>query len=137
MSATDRWQRWQKIAIDQLTYALNLFLALTIAVMGYWFSLLRDAQFMPATAAKCFMLLSFVTLAVSAVCGLACVLCRMYDFRGTARRARRAPQAPSPQELRQLDRLTLRLFCARVVGFGLGVALLTVALLQTYGGRLC
>ena len=137
MGASDRSHRWHKIAIDQLTYGLNLFLALTIAALGYWFSLLRDAQFMPSTAAKRFMLSSFVILAFSAVCGLVCVLCRMYDFRGTARRARGAPQAPSRQELRQLDRWTLRLFCAHVVGFGLGVALLTVALLQTYGGRLC
>ena len=44
MKETDRFQRWQKIAIDQLTYALNLFLALTIAVLAYWFSLLRDVM---------------------------------------------------------------------------------------------
>lgn len=136
MSATDRAQRWQKIAIDHFTYTLNLFLALTIAVLGYWFELLRDAQFMQETGAKCFLLSSFVTLAISAVCGLTCVVCRMRDFRGTAQRARGTQEAPSRQELRGLGRCTRCLFHVHVVGFGLGVALLTVALLQTYGDRL-
>ena len=51
---TGRFQRWQKIAIDQLTYALNLFLVLTVATLGYWFSLLRDPGFMPSATAKSF-----------------------------------------------------------------------------------
>ena len=33
MKEADRFQRWQKIAIDQLTYALNLFLALTMVLL--------------------------------------------------------------------------------------------------------
>ena len=135
MSATDRFERWQKIAIDQLTYALNLFLALTIAVFGYRFSLLRDAEFMRETSAKCLMS-SFVTLAISGVCGLACVVCRMRDFRGTAQRVRGAPEARSRQELHGLGRWTWRLFYVHVVGFGLGVALLTIALFRTYADRL-
>lgn len=135
MGATDRFQRWQKIAIDQLTYALNLFLALTIAVLGYWFSLLQNAEFMRATA-KCFMSSSLAMLSISAVSGLACVLCRMCNFRGTAQRARHAPKARSRQELRQLGRWTWCLFYVHVVGFGLGVGLLTIALLYAYGDRL-
>lgn len=122
--------------MDQFTYTLNLFLALTVAVLGYWFSLLRDAEFMRATGAKCILLSSFVTLAISAFCGLTCVVCRMRDFRGTAQRARGALEAPSRQELRGLGRCTRCLFNVHVVRFGVGVALLAVALLQTYGHRL-
>ena len=48
----DRFQRWQKIAIDQLGYALNLILALTIATLGYGFGLLRDEKFIPRSSAK-------------------------------------------------------------------------------------
>lgn len=136
MSATDRFQRWQKTAIDQLTYALNLFLALTITTLGYWFSLLRDSGFMQATPAKGLMLSSFVALATSAVCGLACVVCRMSDFRGTAQRARGGRTAQSLQRLRGLGRWTWCLFYVHVCGFGLGVALLATTLFCTYGGRL-
>ena len=132
----DRSQRWQKTAIDQLTYTLNLFLALTIAVLGYGFSLLRDDEFMQEVAAKCFMLSSFVALAVSTVCGLACVVCRMRDIRGTAQRARVTEGAPSRRELRGLGDWTWRLFYSHVLLFGLGVVLLATTLFRTYGDRL-
>ena len=92
--------RWQKIAIDQLTYALNLFLVLTVATLGYWFSLLRDEGFMPAATGKCFMLLSCLALAGSVICGLVCVVCRTWDFKGTARRARGRCDAPTRDERR-------------------------------------
>lgn len=136
MNETGRFQRWQKIAIDQLTYALNLFLALTIAVLAYWFSLLRDDGFMPGATAKCLMLLSLLALAVSVVCGLVCVVLRLIDFRGTAQRARGKEDAPGRDELRGLGRRTWNLFYVHLVGFGVGVILLAIALLLTYGGRL-
>ena len=136
MNETNRFQRWQKLAIDQLTYALNLFLTLTIAVLAYWFSLLRDDGFMPGATAKCLMLLSLVALAVSVVCGLVCVVSRLIDFRGTARRARGKEDAPSRDELRGLGRLTWSLFYILLAGFGVGVSLLATALLLTYCGRL-
>ena len=133
---TDRFQRWQKIAIDQLTYALNLFLVLTVATLGYWFSLLRDEGFMPAATGKCFMLLSFLALAGSVICGLVCVVCRTWDIKGTARRARGGCDAPTRDELRGLGHWTWGLFYAHLVGFALGVGLLVVALFLTYGGRI-
>ena len=136
MKETDRFQRWQKIAIDQLTYALNLFLALTIAVLAYGFSLLRDDAFMLGNSAKCFLLLAFLGLAASVVCGLVCVVVRLNNFRGTARRARGKEDAPSRDELRGLGRLTWRLFYVHLTGFGVGVTFLTIALLLTYGSRL-
>lgn len=136
MSGVDRFQRWQKIAIDQLTYALNLFLVLTIAVLGYWFSLLQDAEFMREIADKRFMLSSFLALAVSVVCGLACVLCRLRDFRGTAQRARGRAKAPSHEELSGLGCWTWTFFYLHVIGFGFGVALLATVLFRTYCDRL-
>ena len=100
MNEATPFQRWQKIAIDQLTYALNLFLVLTIATLGYWFSLLRDEGFMPSATAKCFMLLSFLALAGSVICGFVCIVCRTWDFKGTAQRARDENDAPPRDELR-------------------------------------
>ena len=136
MNETTRVQRWQKIAIDQLTYALNLFLVLTIATLGYWFSLLRDEGFMPSATAKCFMLLSFLALAGSVVCGLVCIVCRTWDFKGTAQRARGKDDAPTHDELCGLGHVTWGLFYAHLVGFALGVVLLVVTLFLTYGGRI-
>ena len=133
---TNRFQRWQKIAIDQLTYALNLFLVLTIATLGYWFSLLGDETFMPGAVAKCFLWLSFMALASSVICGLVCVVCRTWDFRGTARRARGRSDTPTRDELRGLGHVTWGLFYGHLAGFAIGVMLLTVTLFMTYGGRI-
>ena len=132
----DRFIRWQKIAIDQLSYALNLVFTLTIATLGYWFALLKDKDFTPGCSARCAMLLSFLTLALSAICGLACVLTRLRDFRGTAKRARSAPDAPAQDELRGLGTITWGLFYIQVFSFALGVAAIAIALLLTYGSKL-
>jgi hypothetical protein len=133
---TSRFIRWQKIAIDQLSYALNLVLALTVATLGYWFTLLKDKEFAPGPSAKCAMLLSLTALLASTVSGVVCVLCRLWDFRGTARRVGGHPEAQTTEELRGLGRTTWQLFYAHVTLFALGVAALAMALLLTYGGKL-
>jgi 4-hydroxybenzoate polyprenyltransferase len=132
----DRFIRWQKIAIDQLSYAVNLVSALAIATLGYWFALLKDKDFTPGCSARCAMLLSFFTLALSAVCGLACVLNRLRDFRGTAQRALDADEAPTRDKLRGLGTITWGLFYTQVFSFALGVAAIAIALLLTYGSKL-
>lgn len=132
----DRSQRWQRITIDHLTYVLNFFLTLTIAILGYWCSLLRDEGFTLGAIAKCFMLLSFLALAVAVICGFACIFCRIWDFRGTAQRARGKADAPSRDKLRRLGSLTWGLFYVHLIGFALGVGLLVVTLFFSYGCRI-
>jgi polyferredoxin len=133
---TGRFQRWQKIAVDQLSYALNLIFTLSIAALGYCFSLLRDGAFKPGVSAKCTMLLAIASLAASAFCGLACIINRLWDFRGTAQRARGREDAPTQDELRGLGRRTWVLFYCHCAMFSLGVVALAIALLLTYSGKL-
>ena len=133
---SSRFVRWQKIAIDQLTYALNLILTLDVAALGYWFVLLRDKDFWPGSSAKCATLLSLLALFTSTTCGLGCVFNRLRDFRGTAQRARERGEAPTQDDLRELGRLTWGLFCTHLVGFAVGVAALGLAILLTAGGKL-
>jgi len=47
--------------------ALNLILTFTVAVIGYWFGLLRDDKFLPSAPAKCSLLISGLLLAVTAL----------------------------------------------------------------------
>jgi hypothetical protein len=82
------------------------------------------------------MLLSLSALAFAAIFGITCVLSRLRNFRGTARRARNDPNAPAKESLDDLGRVTWFLFYALVITFALGVAALAVALLLTYGGKL-
>ena len=135
-SNRERRVRWQKIAIDQLGYSLNLILTFAIAALGYGFVLLKDKDFTPGSSAKGALILSLSALAISAFCGLTCVIVRLLDFRGTARRASSHPDAPNQDDVRVLDRATVRLFYGHVVAFALGVAALAATLLLTYGGKL-
>jgi hypothetical protein len=132
----DKCQRWRKIAIDQFGYALNLTLTFTIATLGYCFVLLKDKDFVPTPSAKCAMILSLGAHALSAIFGFICVLNRLWDFRGTARRACNHPNAPTKDELRDLGDRTWILFCVQLVAFGIGVVALAVTFLLTYGGKL-
>lgn len=136
-----RW--WRKILIDQLGYAINLVLTLTVAALAYWFSLLRDSAFRPSGAPSTWlfsqqgwMVVSFFALGFAALCGLACVLNRLSDFRGTAQRVLKHPDAPEKWELRLRGRVTWWLFRLELVGFALGIAALAMSLLLTYGGKL-
>ena len=130
--------RWQKIAIDQLGYAVNLVLTFAVAALGYWFVLLRDKDFAPGASARCMLLLSFMALAGSAIAGLVCILNRLRDFRGTARRARSESdgEKPAKEYLDGLGRVTWVLFYFQAVSFAVGIVFLAVALLLTDGGKL-
>jgi hypothetical protein len=128
--------RWQKIAIDQLGYTLNLTFTLTIAALGYCFVLLRDRDFIPGHLAKCAQFLAVVLLSISALSGFLCILNRLWDIRGTAQRAKRDPEAPSRDDLRGLGRGTWRLFHCHAVAFAAGVVSQAVALLLMYGYKL-
>lgn len=132
----ERFIRWQKIAIDQLGYALNLIFTLAVAGLAYFFSLLRDKTFVPGSSAKCALILGFVALSVAAICGLLCTLNRLRDFRGTAQRAHNSQDAPTQDDLRALGRLTWWLFYVLIASFGVGILALAIALLLTYGGKL-
>jgi hypothetical protein len=128
--------RWQKIAIDQLGYTLNLIFTLTIATLSYSFVLLKDKDFIPGSSAKCAVLMALWFLSVSAVSGFFCILNRLRDIRGTARRAKRDPEAPSRDELRGFGRSTWYLFHCHAFTFAAGVASQAAALLLTYGYKL-
>jgi len=132
----DRFIRRQKIAMDQLSYAQNLVLTFTVAALGYWFGVLKDKDFIPGSSAKSAMLLSLFFLSVSAICGPACVLTRLHDFRGTARRARNHINAPLKETLDVIGRATWRLFYSQYATFALCIAAIAAALLLTYGGTL-
>ena len=132
----DRSQRWQKIAIDQLGYALNLVLAFTVAGLAYCFALLKDPGFIPGSSAKVWTKVSLLALTLAATFGLACVVNRLWDFRNTARRARKESEAPTVEEGRIRGKATWCLFYAELFVFAVGMFSLALALWLTYGSRL-
>jgi ABC-type amino acid transport system permease subunit len=111
-------------------------LTFAIAALGYCFALLKDKDFSPACSARVFMILSMLTLALSAFFGFLCAIIRLKDFQGTARRACNHPEKPSKEAMRDLDDLTWRLFYLQLFWFAIGTTALAVVLLLTYGGKL-
>ena len=136
MPEEDRAQRWQQIAIDQLGYSLNLTLTYAVAAIGYWFTLLKSSEFNPTDSGKSFMLFSLLALGFSAICGFTCVVNRMMDFRGTAKRARGDSDAPTKEHLQGFGMRSWVLFYIHLAGFALGVILMATSMLLTYGGKL-
>jgi hypothetical protein len=136
MVSNDRFQRWQKIAIDQLGYALNLLLTFSVAALAYCFTLMKDKDFAPSTNASYALVIALITLGISALTGILCVLNRLWDFRLTARRARNDPQAPTREEMNVISATTWFLFHALTVTFGLGILSLGVVIVITYGSKL-
>ncbi len=132
----DRFQRWQKITLDQMGYALNLILTFALAGLGYWFALLKDRDFCPTPTARSMFLICLVALSICAIAGFASVLNRLRDFRMTTRRAGHDPLAPSLEEVRRIGRVTWWLLFFQIVTFGIGTLFLAVTLLLTYGGKL-
>jgi hypothetical protein len=133
---SDKCQRWRKIAIDQLSYTLNLTLTFAIASLGFWFALLKDKDFNPVSIAKFFMWASLLSLVFSAFFGFVCALGRLWDFRGTAQRACNYPGAPTKDELRDLGKTTWTLLYLQLGGFAIGVIALALAVLLTCGEKI-
>lgn len=83
-----------------------------------------------------FMLFALIALGVSATCGLICVVNRLWDFRGTARRARNHPGAPAKEHLDGLGKRSWALFYMQWAAFFVGILFFAAALLARYRGNL-
>jgi ABC-type uncharacterized transport system permease subunit len=132
----DRFQRWQKITLEQMGYTLNLILTFAIGGLGYCFVLLKDSEFYPTPTARCTFLISMVSLSICAVAGFMSIFTRLWDFRMTTRRAHNDPLAPSLEEVRLFGKITWCLLFLQVGTFATGMLFLGITLFLTYGSKL-
>jgi hypothetical protein len=120
--------RWQSIRITQLTYSVNLILALAVGVLGFQVALLLNDKFNPISWQKCAFSVSMFLLFLSVALGIWCVINRLMAFRATAKAARMSEDekpAEGSQPYRdlyeKLDKKTWRLFWWQVGTFGVGI----------------
>ena len=135
--------RWQSIAIGQLTYAVNLVLALSVATLGFQITLLLNDKFIPVSWQKCAFSLSLLLLSISVIVGIFVVVNRLRDFRATKETARLREDHASPATIepyrtlsRKLGNWTWTLFWWQLSTFGAGVVLATIAVLASVGHKL-
>lgn len=140
--ADDRYNRWQGLAIAQLSVAIALISGLSVAGLGIGVSLLQNDKFMPSSTLKCAFAWSMFLLLLAALLSCAAVITRLLDFRLTARKVRKDknPEYEKPLILFQLGpdaygRLTWGLFWLSSSFFLLGVILLVVFIAGAYAHR--
>ena|SRR5271157_3485968 len=141
--ATERFVRWQRYSIAQLTFALNLFLGLSGASLAFGISLLREEGFCPPRFSRWTFSVGLVALTASVLGGCAAVVSRVLDFRFTARTVR-ADENEDPEDeaavyryrSKVLGRLTWRLFWFELCSFLVGAIGIMSGLFARYGHKL-
>ncbi|WP_139042191.1 hypothetical protein [endosymbiont of Riftia pachyptila] len=135
--------RWQGRSLEYLSYAINLFLGLSIAAIGFEMSLLQNTEFNLAGWQKCIFSLSLLSLVVASGLGVACVLNRVKDFRDTTAIARKKSKEEYDDELDELREIvgvigtrTRNLFNWQAWLFSIGIFLLVVVMVVFYSNRL-
>ena len=141
--ASDKYTRWQGYAIAQPTFALNLFLGLSIGALAFGISLIRDDAFVLSGCSKIVFGLGLVALALSVVGGCSAVVSRLFDFRYTARKVRADDQLDPEDDAgvykyrsRVLGQVTWWLFGFELLSFLFGLVGLFVGLYSKYKARL-
>lgn len=124
-----RYVRWQGLAIAQLSVAVALVSALSVAGLGAGLALLQNSDFMFALHRKWLLATALVLLVVAAAFSCVTVVARTLDFRLTARKVRK-DQDPSYSR-------ALTFLCASPEFYGrVSWGCFWVSLLSFFGGAL-
>ena len=135
--ADQKFNRWQGLAITQLSVAVALISGLSISGLGAGLSLLQKPEFSLVAPFKLAFAISLLLFVAAALCSCAAVLSRLLDFRLTARKIRGKPPLklfgtdPEP-----FSAATWRLFWVSCVSFFLGAISFVASVGSAYAGRL-
>lgn len=139
----DGFIRWQKVTIDQLTYAVNLIFGSTVAALGFQMTLLLNKEFTPMAWQKCVFSSSLVLLCLSACLGIFVVINRLRDFRLTAKISRSREQEVDSTEISKMRDASKKLgdrtwlgFIWQLMTFGAGIVLTVVTVIATQSAKL-
>lgn len=132
----ERFIRWQRNTIAQLSAAVSLLSALAVAGLGFLFSLLRTQDFVPTGCYPVLFLISLAAFFVASTCGIAAVITRLIDFRFTAQKVRSGsveePLTFFGTDASGYGKATWRLFWTLVISFSVGVLLAAVVISHVY-----
>ena len=139
----EKFIRWQDITIAQLSYAINLILAFSVAAIGFGVSLLLNNDFEPESWQSCFFSMSLLLLLASGAFGIWCTINRLRDFRATAKTTNLKRKEGNETELANLRSLTKRLgektwgiFWWQIGTFSAGILLLVLSVTFTVSNKL-
>lgn|GEM_PF-836696 len=143
MSNNEKYIRWQGIALNQVTFAINFLLALAIATLGFSVSLLKDEKFTPTGKVKCLFTFALLFQLVSVFSGIVAVISRTLDFRNTAQIARRVENPEGRGDVKsarlrvkKFGTATWGSFWAQIGSFVLGILSLIISIVIIYSNKL-
>ena len=134
-----RYNRWQGLAIGQLSVVVALISGLSVGSLGIGLSLIQKEGFSPHGSFKSMFVWSFIPLFFAVLFSCCTVITRLLDFRLTARQVRKKqnPNYNRPLTIFWLSsnvygRATWALFWLSCVFFIVGIALLFISVGGTY-----
>jgi uncharacterized membrane protein YbhN (UPF0104 family) len=134
---------WQSTTIVQLTYAINLILSFSVAVLGFQIAIILNEKFNPVSWQKCTFLFSLACLLISVGSGILCVINRLRDFRATMKVAQMREKGRNDEEIQpyralyqKLGAMTWRLFWWQIGTFGVGVLVLVLSIAVSLRNKL-
>jgi hypothetical protein len=141
--ADNRYNKWQGLAIAQLSVAVALISGLSVAGLGVGITLLQNKDFQPIAPFRLAFGGSLLLLLFAAFSSCGAVITRMLDFRLTARKVRKdqKPDYNRPLIIFGLGPdaygcATWGLFWFSFISFTVGVISLVVSIGATYATRL-
>ena len=141
--ADNRYNRWQALAINQLSVAVALVSGLAISSLALALSLLEHKEFAPGGLFKFLFACSFPTLFASALLSSTAIISRALDFRLTARKVRKSqvPEYARPLRIFWLGpeaygSITWGCFWSACVALLLGVFMLSASIVAAYANHL-
>jgi hypothetical protein len=139
----NRYNRWQGLAVAQLSVAVALISGLSVAGLGAGLSLVQKDTFVLSGWWKCAFALSQAFFVIATFLSCAAVITRLLDFRLTARSVRKQqrPEYNRPLTIfgcgsEGYGRATWRLFWPSCVSLTLGAVLLIASIAIAYADRL-
>jgi hypothetical protein len=140
--ADDRYNRWQGLAIAQLSVAVALISGLSVSALAVGMSLLQNKEFVPPGAFNAMFVWSFPLLLLAAVSSSGAVVSRLLDFRLTARKVRKDQKPNYSRSLTMFwlgpeayGHITWFLFWLGCLAFLAGVVLLFASIWGAYISR--
>ncbi len=139
----ERFIRWQGRSLDYFSYAVNLFLGLSIGAIGFEISLLDNENFSLNCWEKCLFLISLISLLAASGIGISCIVNRVKDFRTTSTIVRKKSKGEYDDELEELRELvgiignrTRIFFSIQISAFSIGILCLIILMIGVYSHKL-
>lgn len=138
--ANERFIRWQGNTITQLSTTLSVLSGLSIAGLGFLFSLSREASFKPTGCIAAAYLIAVAAFFLASLAGCAALITRLLDFRLTASRVRGGgsedPLTLFGTTASNYGKATWRLFWLLVTFFLIGIVLASTSISYVYLGEI-